>query len=166
MRFRRRTVIREREVTVTEEAHDAPPGTGLTAGQTQPAMVAKLTGVSASLHARYDDPGWQPAVRYDPGPQQGADELDPARHVPVTGPAPVFARLVRHPPVTAPWRAHLGFTADLAARAVWQDAGHTGRPPWRAAEVRPAVIVEVPRTYAELEPDTLAGEFVPLELLP
>ena len=142
MRFRRRTVIREREVTVTEEAHD--------------------------------DPGWQPTIawhyepppaRYQPPPAelQGVDELDPVRHVPITGPAPVFARLVRHPPVTAPWRAHLGFTADLVTRAVQQDAAPPG--PWPVVTA-PAVVVEVPRTYAELEPDTLAGEFVPLELGP
>jgi hypothetical protein len=77
-----------------------------------------------------------------------ADPLDRSVPVPLTEPAPVFWYLLRHPPVRAPWRPHLAFTVEEAARAVLQDAC----PP-------PAVTVAVPRTYPELAEDTLAHEF-------
>src|SRR5213079_1753097 len=48
----------------------------------------------------------------------GIDELDPRFPIRLTDSAPVFWRLLRHPPVTSRWRAHLDFTVTETARAL------------------------------------------------
>jgi hypothetical protein len=95
-----------------------------------------------------DDPAaWPPAMHQwqvirEPPP--APHPLDTTRPWPLTEPAPIFWRLVKHPPVTAPWRSRLGFTVDETARATGDTAGLDPLPP-------------VP--YQELTEDTLAGEY-------
>jgi hypothetical protein len=67
----------------------------------------------------------------------------------------VFRNLLRHPPAQR-W-AHPEFIADMAARAGAQ-VRH-GRAAAQARDTASATVVMVPRTYPELQPDTLAHEF-------
>ena len=90
---------------------------------------------------------WPPAHHWEilREPPPPAHPLDTTRPWPVTEGAPIFQRLLEHPPVTAKWRPHLEFTVAEAANAA--------RDTTTLAPLRPVV------PYPELEPDTLAGEF-------
>jgi hypothetical protein len=93
----------------------------------------------------------------------GIDELDPRFPIGFTLPPVVFDRLLAHPPVTAPWRSRLEFTVDAARRAFAQDAALAPARTYQVAgpvtAPMPVIRVEAPRTYPELEPETLAHEF-------
>ena len=128
-------------------------------------------------------PGWPPSKPGDPGwagdtpwaggdpvrwaPRDGIDELDPRFPIGFTLPPAAFDRLLAHPPVTAPWRSRLGFTIDTVARAAAQDAALAPARTYQAVDdgtaPLPVIKVPVPRTYPELEEDTLAHEFTELD---
>jgi hypothetical protein len=83
---------------------------------------------------------WQVVREPPPAPHP----LDTSAPWPLTEPAPIFWHLVKHPPVTARWRAHLEFTVAEATNAALDTAALDPLPP-------------VP--YQELAEDTLAGEY-------
>jgi len=101
-----------------------------------------------------DLPAWPPAMHQwevvrEPPPQVPQHPLDTTRPWPLTEPAPIFWHLVKHPPVTARWRAHLEFTVAEATNA--------------ALDTADELVPLPPVPYQELIEDTLAGEFAAVQ---
>jgi hypothetical protein len=107
-------------------------------------------------------------VREPPPPLPPQHPLDTTRPWPATEPAPIFWHLVKHPPVTAPWRSRLGFTVDETARAtgdesfrwhVLSECPDEQSCPIHGRNEPPVLDPLPPVPYPPLAEDTLAGEF-------
>jgi hypothetical protein len=93
------------------------------------------------------------------------DVLNPLFPIGHSQPPAIFWQLLRRPPADSQWAwSRPGFAIDESRRA---DA--SARVPQESfvvpmPDTAPIPVVQVPRTYRELEPDTLAHEYADTEL--